>query len=705
MVDRHSDPFGQGDAEIAELFRRAMTAHRSGQLADAEPLYRRVLALDGKHVPSLQMLGLLCAQAGNFSAAERLFADALQINPNDSRCHFNRGNALALLNRLDEALDEFGKAATLDPVFAEAHLNRGSILLRWKRFEEALASYDGALRANPNYADAHCNRGNALEQLKRFDEALASIDRALALAPRHAEFHASRGNALYRLARLNEALASLDAAIAINPDAAEFHDNRGNILLELKRPADAFAAYDRALRLKSDLDYVEGNRLFAKMLICDWSNLDAECAHLVEGVTAGKLVSRPFGILAMPVPPAVQSQCVKLFMDHDFPAAPSLCSGQCYRHERIRLAYLSADFRSHPVAHLLAGVLERHDRARFETMAVSFGPADASPMRQRLQAAFERFIDVCDKGDAEVARLLREAEVDIAIDLMGPTQNARPAILAHRPAPVQAIYLGYLGTMGAQYIDYIIADQIVIPENQREFYSEKIVYLPNSFQPNDQERRISDKIFTRAEVGLPQQGFVFCCFNNSYKITPDVFDIWMRILKQVRGSVLWLVGEGPTIERNLKSEAMARGVAAERLIFAPRLPVPEYLARLRLADLFLDTLPYNAGTTASDALWAGLPVLTRIGETFAARMAASLLNAIGLSELVTTTPHDYEALAVALATQADTLTAIKKKLADNRLTTSLFDTALFTKHIEAAYTAMVERHQAGLAPDHIFVPN
>jgi len=353
----------------------------------------------------------------------------------------------------------------------------------------------------------------------------------------------------------------------------------------------------------------------------------------------------------------------------------------------------------------MAGMFESHDKSRFDVTAISLGPNDTSEMRQRLNASFERFIDAQKYSDDQIVNLIRSSEMDILVDLMGFTKNSRTGIFARRAAPIQVNYLGYLGTMGAEYIDYIFADRIVIPETQNEFYAEKIVCLPNSFQPTDRQRRISDKKFTRAEVGLPQAGFVFCCFNTNYKITPDVYDIWMRILKQVDDSVLWLVAEGPTIERNLRNEAIARGVNSERLIFAPRMLLPEHQARLRLADLFLDTLPYNAGATASDMLWAGLPVLTRVGDTFVGRMAASLLNAIHLPELITTTPEAYEQMAIDLATHSEKLAAIKHKLAENRLTTPLFDTKLFTKHIEAAYTTMYERHQAVLAPDHIVVPN
>jgi predicted O-linked N-acetylglucosamine transferase (SPINDLY family) len=353
----------------------------------------------------------------------------------------------------------------------------------------------------------------------------------------------------------------------------------------------------------------------------------------------------------------------------------------------------------------MAGIFECHDKSRFDVTAISFGPDDNSEIRQRLKTSFERFIDVKTFSDDQIANLVRSSEVDILVDLMGFTTDSRTGVFARRSAPIQVNYLGYPGTMGAEYIDYIIADQTVIPDEFRKFYSEKIVYLPHSFQPTDRECRIADKRFTRAEVGLPQEGFIFCCFNNNYKITPDIYNIWMQILKKVEHSVLWLFAKSSTVKRNLRNEAATRGVNAERLVFGKHMPLAEHLARHKLADLFLDTLPYNAHTTASDALWAGLPVLTCLGATFTGRVAASLLNAIHLPELITTTLEAYEQMAIDLATHPEKLAVIKRKLAENRLTTPLFDTKLFTKLIEAAYTAMYERHQAGLTPDHIVIPN
>jgi predicted O-linked N-acetylglucosamine transferase (SPINDLY family) len=470
----------------------------------------------------------------------------------------------------------------------------------------------------------------------------------------------------------------------------------------MRRHDEAFAAYDRAFRLAPELTGTEGHRLYAKMHLCDWRDWDAECSRLAASIRAGKPATQPFIFLAVSSSPADQLQCAEVWTGQHFKAVPPRWRGETYRHERIRVAYLSADFRQHAASVVMAGMFEHHDRSRFEISAVSFGADDGSPMRKRIRGAFEHFIDAQGVDDDAVADLLRAAEIDIAIDLMGYTTNSRAGILARRPAPVQAHYMGFAGTMGAPFIDYVIADRTVIPDAARA-WSEKVVTLPNSYFANDSTRPIAERVVTRAELGLPERGFVFCCFNGSHKITPDVFDVWMRILKQVRGSVLWLLADHRATMGNLMREAAARGVEPDRLIFARRIPPAEHLARHRAADLFLDTLPYNAHTTACDALWAGLPVLTRIGETFAGRVAASVLGAIGLRELITQTSADYERRAVALAGDPARLTAIRARLAQNRLTMPLFDTRLFTGHMEAAFIAMHRRRQAGQPPDHIAI--
>ena len=414
-------------------------------------------------------------------------------------------------------------------------------------------------------------------------------------------------------------------------------------------------------------------------------------------------MSQPFPLLAITNSPELQRKATEIYALATYPldnALPEIAKRP--RHNKIRIGYFSADFRPHPVSYLIAGLIETHDRDRFDVVGVSLHPEHPSELGQRIKRAFNKFIDVSRMSDQAVVQLMRKLEVDIAIDLMGYTSGNRANIFAQGAAPVQVNYMGFPGTMGAEYIHYIIADKIIIPVEDAQFFSEKIVQMPVRYRskPCDSAQRTP----TRAEVGLPDSAFVFCCFNNNYKITPEVFDCWMKILKEVAGSVLWLVEDNAKAARNLRKEAEIRGVHPERLVFAKRTSLPDHLARHRLADLFLDTLPYNAHTTASDALWVGLPVLTRIGETFAGRVAASLLNAIGLTELITSTPQAYEALAIELASNPEKLAAIKRKLATNRLTTPLFDTQLFTRHIEAAYIAMYERYQADLPPDHIYVP-
>jgi predicted O-linked N-acetylglucosamine transferase (SPINDLY family) len=688
-----------------ETLRQAMAAHQAGKFDDADTLYRRVLKVDAQQHTVLQMLGVLHAQRGNYQEAERQLHAAISLNPNDAGGQFNYGNVLLGLQRFDEAFTAFGNALAVNPALAEAELNRGSILVSRKRFEEAIACFDAAIRINRNYAEAHCNRGHALEQLKRYGEALASCDAALAVNPQNAEFLASRASILHHLKREDEALNELSVALSLQPANAAFQYNRGNILFELKRFSEAVAAYDDAFRRDPQLAYVEGDRLFAKLMICDWTNLAAESERLVAGVAAGRSVARPFAFQPVDSAQAMQTRCANLFADHEFPAAPSLSAGQRYRHDRIRLAYLSADYRGHPVSHLLAGMFECHDKSRFETTAVSFGVSDSSSVRRRIEKAFDRFVEAGEQSDTEVARLLRESEIDIAIDLMGPTQGARPTIFAWRPAPIQAIYLGYGGSSGAPYFDYVLADRFVIPESEQDLYREKIVYLPDSFMGADAKRPVSSDTPSRSEEGLPESGFVFSAFSNSYKISPQVFDVWMNLLREINGSVLWFTQHDAKAMDNLRREARLRNVAPERLIFARRVAHNhDHLARLRLADLFLDTVPLGAHSTVCDTLWAGTPVLTCTGATFGGRVATSLLSALGLTELVADGLPNYRECALKLARDPQMLAPLRARLAAHRDSFPLFNTQRFTRHIEAAYTAMWDRHQRGEPPASISVP-
>jgi protein O-GlcNAc transferase len=643
----------------------------------------------------------LCEQQ-RFSEAAIAYDQALALNPHSAEAWVGRGNVACELNQYDEAMAAYDKALTSNATIAEAWLGRGNVLLAQLHDQAALAAYETALGLKAGLAEAWLGRGNSLVRLKRYDEALAAFDAAAGFA----EAWVGRGNVFYELKRHPEAAAAYDKAIALKPALAQAWYGRGNVLREFRQYDAALFAYDQALILKPDLSGVEGARINVKNCICNWAGWDTDCARLMASVRSGNLNAAPFEFLAVPSSAQDQLNCAKLWIKVMHPAsAEPLWQGERYDHDRIRVGYLSSDFREHPVAYLSAGMFERHDKSRFELTAISWGRNDGSDVRRRLEASFDRFIEVETLGDNEVAALIRSLEIDILVDLTGLTKYGRPNILARRPAPVQVNYLGYAGTMGAGYIDYIVADPTLIPASDQNCYQEKIAFLPHSYMPHDDSgRAISDRVFARAEFGLPESGFVFCCFNNAYKLTPHFFAARMNLLKAVAGSVLWLTRDNASAVDNLRKEANAAGIDPDRLVFADRLPsMADHLARHRLADLFLDTLPYNAHTTASDALWAGLPVLTQIGKTFAGRVAASLLTAIGLPELIAQTPEEFESIAIELATQPMKLAAIKARLAENRATIPLFDTELYTRHLEGAYAAMHRRHQGGLPPDHIHV--
>jgi predicted O-linked N-acetylglucosamine transferase (SPINDLY family) len=631
------------------------------------------------------------------------FDRALEITPEFAAAHGSRGNALHGLRQYAEAIASFDRALALRPEFAAAWSDRGNALYGAHAFEDAVESYDRAIALKPDFAEAYSNRGTALYRLQRYDAALASFDQAIQWKPDYAEAYSNRGNALFELREYPAALASFDVAILKKPDYAEAYSNRGKLLQSLRQYAPALESFDRALRLRPDTEYLRGIRLHAKRVLCDWEGAESERRDLEARIERGERVADPFVMLALSGSPGAQKKAAEIFVEDRWPPRAGVAMVRRTRREKIRVGYFSADFRNHAISYAMAELLERHDRSRFEITGFAFGPDVQDAMTARVSAAMDRFVDVRGLLDREVAAHSRELGIDIAVDLMGFTEHCRPGIFAERAAPVQVNYLGYPATMGAAYIDYLIADETLVPEQSRRHYSEKIVYLPDSFQANDATAVVSDGPCSRAAEGLPEEGFVYCCFNSSHKIGPEMFALWMRILAQVEGSVLWLLEDDAVAAANLRKQAARAGIAAERLVFAGRVPLPEHIARQRLADLFLDTLPFNAGATASPALWAGLPVLTLMGETFAGRMGASLLRAVGLPELVTTTEAEYEALAVELARNVGRMQAIREKLRQNRTSAPLFDTARFARHLEAAFEAMVVRSDAGLAPEHIYV--
>ncbi len=623
---------------------------------------------------------------------------ALGLKPDYTEGWLNKGLIFHELKRYDESLAHYDKALSLKPDYAECWSHKGNTLFKLKRHNEAIMHYDKALSLKPNYHEAWINKGNVLNELKRYDEALEHYDKSFSLKPDYAEGWSNKGVTLHELKRYDEAVAHYNNALNLKPDFADGWYNKGNVLSEVKRYDEAIAHYEKALSLKPDMDWVCGNLLHIKMQICDWSGFMEALESISKKVFINQKVVQPFTLLALNDDAQLHKKSAEIYVQDRYPYNPIL--GPILKRsssQKIRVGYFSADFRNHPVSFLTAELYELHDKNKFELIAFSFGVDDKSEMRSRLSKTFDQFIEASGISELEIAKLARDLQIDIAVDLGGHTQDSRTGIFSYRAAPIQISYIGYLGTMGAEYYDYLLADKTIIPNKSQKFYSEKITYLPN-YQANDRKRIISERQFTRKELGLPEASFVFCCFNNSYKIVPPTFDGWMRILNGVDGSVLFLYTDNELSKANLIKEAGLRGIDSARLIFGDRLPTEEYLARYRVCDLFLDTFPYNAGTTASDALWAGLPVLTLAGQSFASRVAASVLNAIGFPELVTTSQDEYEALAIELAKNPQKLADIKLRLARNRLTTPLFNTPLFTKNLEAAYIQMYERYQAGLEP-------
>ena len=650
---------------------------------------------------ALYYLGSIQLEKGLYDQAIESFKKSMKKNGEFFEALHDLATAYAQIGCYLEALDYYQRCLKFGKQSYELFYNIARLYDDLKCYDESIAYYDKSISLKPDFAEGWSNKGATLKDLKRYDESIAHYDKALSLKPDYAEGWSNKGNTLYEIKCYDEAIAHYDKALSLKPDYAEGWSNKGVVLNELKRYDEAIAHYDKALSLKPDIDWVSGDLLNTKMKICSWSGLAESLEDISKRVLANEKVAPPFLLLALNDISLLHKKSAEIYAQTKYPFKPTLGPiSKLQKNEKIRLGYFSADFRDHPVSFLTAELYELHDKNKFEIIAFSFGVDDKSPMRLRLSQAFNQFIDVTNMSELEIAELSRNLHIDIAVDLGGFTKDSRTGIFSYRAAPIQVSYIGYLGTMGAEYYDYLLADKTIVPNELQKFYSEKIVYL-QSYQANDRKRFISDRQFTRKELGLPETGFIFCCYNNNYKILPSTFDGWMKILKAVEGSVLFLYADNEWAKANLIKEAGLRGVDTARLIFGERISSEEYLARYRVCDLFLDTFPYNAGTTASDALWVELPILTLMGQSFASRVAASLLNAIGLQELIANTQEEYEALAIELAMNPKKLSDIQLKLANNRLTTPLFDSPLFTRNLEDAYIKMYERYHADLDLEHI----
>lgn len=583
---------------------------------------------------------------------------------------------------------------------AQQHYRQGDSLAMAGRLDEALAAYDRCLALEPGNVQALYNRATALIQLQRWQDALQGLNVLVGLHPGMADAWNNRSGVLQALGRFDEALESLKPVLQLRPSDARAFYNAGTMLLVLKRFNEAQAVLARAVQLDPHHSDALGNLVSAALRACDWSALDQLLPVLVARVREGSLVAPPLTMLALSDDAALQRRCSELNLKRTLAdsAPSSAMPAKPYDHARIRIGYLSSDFGDHPVASQIVGLLERHDRTRFETYGFFTGREDGSARYKRIAQACDRFFNISAIGSATAANLIREAEIDILVDLNGQTMGWRPAVLARRPAPVIATYLGYAGTMGADFVDYVIGDSQVTPFELAPVFAEKIVQLPHCFWPSDPDLPEPEAV-TRAELGLPEEAFVFCCFNSNHKIRPVMFDAWMRLLHAVPGSLLWIRDGAPAMNDRFRHYARSRGIDPSRLHFAGRMPsFARHLGRQALADLFLDTWPYNAHATASDALWAGLPVLTLCGESFVSRVSASFLTNLGLPELIASTMEDYEAIALSLAQSRDRLAGIRQKLAAARRTAPLFDMDRFVRGIEGAYLQMQARARAGEAP-------
>ena len=722
---------------IDDLLGKAIDKFQNGDPHKAEEFLLQVLEVDEYNLPALEIISFIKSSLGNHSDAKKYLGKLIQLNPNNSNAlrllgvgfahqkmwieaidYFNKsvkanpnngvaysnlGNALLELRRNEEALTAYEKATSIDPGYAEGWSNKGNALFKLKRYDEGLAAYDKAISINPGYLEAMSNKANSLTQLKRYDEALALYDTVLSINPNYAEAHSNKSTCLRFMLEYTRAFESAQKAISLKSDHPEAWGNLAEIFYENRLYDQAIESFINARSLDISIAFIDGIILGIQEVIGDWSSYALKISQLPAEIESSKEVLLPFSALSMFDDPTLQLKSSKIWANATHPPQDSLGPILKHNHPKIKVAYFSADFKDHAVSYLTAELFELHDRNQFEVYAFSL-KRNQSAIRERLVAGFDHFIEVDDKTDIEIATLVRNLEIDIAVDLGGHTQDARTGIFSYRAAPIQVNFLGFAGTMGASYMDYIVADKVVIPPEHQQYYLEKKVYLPNSYMVDDSKRVPSNKQFSRSEFGLPENGAIFCCFNNSYKFNPPRVASFAKILTKTPNSVLWVSENNASFKKNLLAEFAKLGVPENRIVFAGRVnALEDHLARYRLADLFLDTSPYNAHTTALDSLKAGVPIITLAGKAFASRVGASLLTAIGLPELITNSEEEFVELASQLGQDAQKLKLLKDKLAANYLTMPLFNSKLFCKHLEAAYQEMHRHYINDLPPSDIYI--
>jgi len=684
---------------IVQQKNKALALHQANQLAQAQAIYQKLLQQTPHDAELWHRLGALYLQQNQLALAQNALETSLVYQKKSPVLWLHYGVVLGSLNQHQLAQQSFESGLACQTTVnqqVDLYYHHAIALNKQQNIKPALHSIAKVLQLQPHHVLALNLQGTLYLQIQDDLQALNSYKLAVEFKADFAEAWYHCGVVLEKLKHYQEAVAHYQQAISLNARYAKALYNCANVWAVLQNYAQAIALLKQLLAFEPDYPYAAGRLFYWQMQSCDWQNYLSLVDYLRQGVMRQQAAISPFEFFNVPSNAKEQHLCAQTYVNKNYPKqAQSLWQGEIYQHPKIKIAYISADFYNHATSILMIELFEQHDRSQFEVIALAFNSQD-DEMTKRVKAAFDNYIDVSQDSDLQIAQLIKSLEIDIAIDLKGHTHDARLGIFAYKAAPIQVNYLGQASTIGATYIDYILADNVVVPLQEQSSFSEKVVYLPHTYYVNDSKRPISSQIFSRHELGLPEQGFVFCCFNNSYKLSPMMFDIWMRLLQQIPESVLWLLEVNSTAKDNLYLEAKKRGIAAQRLIFAPKVASSVHLARHQHADLFLDTLPINAHTTACDALWARVPVITCVGQTFASRVAASVLRAVGLPELITHHLADYEALALTLAQSPLLLAQIKQKLQYRELS-PLFDINSRRVAFESAYKTMYQRYQQGLA--------
>jgi len=659
------------------------------RLESAERVASSILRLNPKDLIALQIVGICMAMQGRTMEAVTPLSKAAQLDPKNAELLSNLARAQHGAELYREVLETYAKLLCLVPDSAQIQTDRGTALAKLKRFDEAEQAYEKAIALQPDYFLAWSNRGNLLNELRLTERAIQSYEKALQLNPNYAETWTNLGNALFKLNRFSDAVVSHEKALSLNLEYGEAWSNYGDTLLKMKEDERAYDSYIKAFQIKPDIPFLYGQLLSAKLGLCEWDNAEPNTRTILARIDAIGKVCLPFVLLSTPASLAQQLSCAKAYVaDRCPPVSNKLVEHQrtMVNNQKIRIGYFSSDLKNHPVGILMENILRLHDRTAFEFYGYFLNKKTRDPLEVIINELFDSAYDLFGMTDKDAHALIAQHQLDIAIDLNGHTSGARTALFSYRLAPIQVNYLGYAGTSGASYFDYLIADPITIPKSDQPFFTEKIAYLPDSFFPVDTSIRDFGDLPSRNSQGLPDDGFIFTCFNNAYKIQPEIFRCWMNLLQSVEGSVLWLTTPSSKAIKNLQAACEELGVDSSRLIFAKReAERKDHLSRLRLVDLFLDTPQYNAHATCADALWAGVPVLTQVGSTFAGRVAASQLHALGMADCIVESIEEYTEKAIELALNPTLLQLVKGRLAQNSKTKPLFDSKLHVRNLENLY--------------------